>query len=195
MKDTRQLILDKNYEAVRLYGFQGTRADKVIKELDITKGALYHYFPSKKELGYAIVDEIVAPMFLERWQQLETYEGNPVDFIMDLIEKLKNYGTCEEINLGCPLNNLMQEMSPLDDGFRVRLERIVMRIQDIIRKALEEGQKNGYIKTEIEPTQTAIFVFSSLEGAYGIAKVMQSKDVFEKAAHGLITYLKSLKSK
>lgn len=194
MKDTRKLILDKNFEAVRLHGFQGTRADKVIKDLGITKGALYHYFPSKKDLGYAIVDEIVAPMFLEKWQQVEACEGNPVDCIIALIEKMKTHGSCEAINLGCPLNNLMQEMSPLDDGFRIRLERIVLKIHHIIQNGLEKGQKNGYVKAEVEPAQTAIFIFSSLEGAYGIAKVMQSKEVFEQAANGLITYLRSLKN-
>lgn len=57
MNDTRTQILERIYQAVRLHGFQGMRADKVVIDLGITKGALYHYFASKLELGYAIVDE------------------------------------------------------------------------------------------------------------------------------------------
>ena len=28
------------------------------------------------------------------------------------------------LNLGCPLNNLAQEMSPLDEGFRTRTQQV-----------------------------------------------------------------------
>ena len=48
--DTRQRILEKNFEAMHEHGYQGMRADKVVKELGITKGAFYHYFEGKQEL-------------------------------------------------------------------------------------------------------------------------------------------------
>ena len=64
LMNTREQILNKNYESMCVHGFQGLRTDKVIDTLGITKGAFYHYFSSKKELGYAIVDEIIAPHYI-----------------------------------------------------------------------------------------------------------------------------------
>ena len=76
MNDTRAQILERNFQAVRLHGFQGMRADKVITDLGITKGALYHYFPNKFELGYAIVDELIAPVYVNSWRPFEEATAN-----------------------------------------------------------------------------------------------------------------------
>jgi AcrR family transcriptional regulator len=71
MEDTRARILQENYKAVHRFGFQGTRTDKVVAELGITKGAFYHYFPTKNDLGYAIVDEIILPNYTSIWKAFE----------------------------------------------------------------------------------------------------------------------------
>jgi AcrR family transcriptional regulator len=56
---TRQLILQRCFEAIQAKGFETLRTDKEIARLKITKGAFYHYFPNKSELGYAVVDEVI----------------------------------------------------------------------------------------------------------------------------------------
>jgi TetR/AcrR family transcriptional regulator, transcriptional repressor for nem operon len=193
MIDTRQQILRKNFEAIHLHGFQGTRADKVISELGITKGALYHYFPTKKALGYAVVDELLAPMFIGTWKPIATYNGNPIDYITAKLHDLSASSTDEYIALGCPLNNLMQEMSPLDTGFRNRLQHILSEMQLSLAQGLKRGQKQGIVKKQNDPKQLAFFILSSLEGAYGVAKTMQSKQIFDQSIQTLIDYLDSLK--
>lgn len=193
MVDTRQLILEKNFESIHLNGFQGTRADKVIRELGITKGALYHYFPSKFALGYSVVDEIIAPHYIREWQFLKTYEGNPADGISQALQQMIAHATPQNIRLGCPLNNLMQEMSPLDEGFRVRLQRILNGMQQLIAEALQTGQQNHQIRSEGDASQTAFFIISAIEGCYSIAKALQSKEVFEQSMRQLIGYTQLLK--
>ena len=39
------------------------------------------------------------------------------------------------------MNNLAQEMSPLDDGFRARLDRAYARWQETVAAALTQGQR------------------------------------------------------
>lgn len=190
--DTRQQILEKNYHALHRHGYQGMRADKVTEELGITKGALYHYFPTKLELGYAVVDEILAPIYVGQWAPLKVSEGNPIDGIIAVLQK--HVKLPKDITLGCPLNNLMQEMSPLDAGFRTRLQNILLAMADALESALLRGQKSGVVKKNIDAKQTAFFILSSIEGAYGLAKTMQSKKVFESAVHALSGYVESLRA-
>ena len=55
---TRQKILDIAFEEILLKGYQGLRVDGVLKKAALTKGAFYHHFSSKKELGLAVIDEV-----------------------------------------------------------------------------------------------------------------------------------------
>lgn len=191
--DTRARILEKNAEAIHINGFQGTRTDKAIAELGITKGAFYHYFPDKMAMGYAIIDEILYPHYTSAWTHLENYAGNPVDGVIAGIERVRN--TCDEQNIGygCPLNNLIQEMSPLDEGFRGRLNRVVEKEIELIASAFEKAKQAGQMAAFIEPHALASFVFAGLEGSFTLGKIKRSKLVFDASIDQLVQYLNLLK--
>lgn len=190
--DTRQQILEVNFETIRKVGFQSTRTDKVTQELGITKGAFYHYFPNKKALGYAIIDEIIAPMYINTWRAIENTEGSPLIAIAKVLRSLSTVCQKDEVNHGCPLNNLTQEMSSLDDGFRERLGRIITTMQQIIAESLERGISQGYVKPEVNTRQVGIFIVASFEGAFGIGKGLQSQEILEQSMEALAIYTESL---
>jgi len=192
--DTRAKILEKNAEAIHINGFQGTRTDKVIAELGITKGAFYHYFPDKLAMGYAIIDEILYPQYISAFAHLENYSGNPVDGVVAGIERIRK--TCDEktVGYGCPLNNLIQEMSPLDEGFRKRLSRIVEKEIDLIAQAFVQAKANGQMAAHVEPQALANFVFAGLEGSFTVGKIKQSKQDFDASVDQLVQFLNTLKT-
>lgn len=193
MSDTRQQILEKNFEAIHKNGFQGTRTDKVITDLGITKGAFYHYFPSKTALGYAVVDEIIAPQYISTWRQLDNLEDHPIDGIIRILDDLKNSFSEEQIQLGCPLNNLIQEMAPLDEGFQMRLNQILDEMHGAIARALQRATDNIQLSVIVAPADLAHFILAALEGSFSIGKSRQSKLVFDRSIDQLIRYLRSLK--
>lgn len=190
--DTRARILEKNAEAIHVNGFQGTRTDKVIAELGITKGAFYHYFEDKKSLGYAIVDEILYPNYVGAWLHLEQETTQPVEAIIAGIQQQKNY--CDEASIiyGCPLNNLIQEMSPLDEGFHQRLSRIVNKQIALISTALEQAKAKGQLKEYVISKDLAYFILAGIEGSWTVGKSKRSKAIFEASLNQLIHYLKLL---
>jgi TetR/AcrR family transcriptional regulator, transcriptional repressor for nem operon len=191
--DTREKILTAMFTDVHKNGFQGLRADKVIKEMDVTKGAMYHYFPSKDSIGLAIIDEIIEPNYLKFYQDLDIFDGNPIDMLHFHLKDLVRMATDENISLGCPLNNLVQEMSPLSEEFRIKLKRIVDGMTTSVTKALKKGQKNGFVKKDSNPQAVADFYISSIEGAYSIAKVQRNIAVFKSNMAQLSLYLEILR--
>lgn len=193
--DTRTRILEKNFEAIHINGFHATRTDKVIAELGITKGAFYHYFPDKLSLGYAIVDEILYPRYVGMWEPLEFYKGNLLERIIQGVDSIRNTCSQETIGYGCPLNNLIQEMSPLDTGFRERLMRVVDREIELLRHAIERGKKQGQIQDTVNAKSLAYFIIAAIEGSFTIGKIKQSKAAFEASLDELIHFLKSLQVK
>ena len=191
--DTRQQILNIVYEDMKIHGFQGLRADKVIKDLNITKGALYHHFSNKFELGYAVVDEIIAPQFIAYWKPMETYSGNPLDYIIKSIRNVQQLYRKQNNVVGSPLSNLIQEMSPIDEGFRKRLSKIVHRIHSIIKSSLEEGISIKVVKANVQSEQLAWFILAAFEGSYSVSKVEPGGEIFNNSLSSFIHYLEQLK--
>jgi TetR/AcrR family transcriptional regulator, transcriptional repressor for nem operon len=54
--ETRTRIMDSAESLVLDHGFAGTSVDAVIAGAGVTKGAFFHHFASKAELGYALVE-------------------------------------------------------------------------------------------------------------------------------------------
>ncbi|MGD1842089.1 MAG: TetR/AcrR family transcriptional regulator [Thermonemataceae bacterium] len=191
--NTRTAILEKNFEAIRQDGFQGTRTDKVIATLGITKGAFYHYFPTKLAMGYAIVEEILAPAYIEKWTHLADYKGHPIDGIVEGIELIRRPISQKNIYLGCPLNNLVQEMSAIDQVFREKLSAIITTSISLIEQCIGRGQQASQISSKVKARSLAHFIFASIEGSFSMGKAQNSFEVFNMSIDSLISYLKSLK--
>ena len=64
---TRERLLQAAFKEVYNSGFQGTDLDTILDSAGVTKGALYHHFENKESLGYAIVDEVITGITLEKW--------------------------------------------------------------------------------------------------------------------------------
>jgi len=194
LANTRERILTQMFLDIRKNGFQGLRADKVIAEMDITKGALYHYFANKQAIGTAVIDEIIRPNYLRFYSELDRWEGNPIDKLQEHLKFLSDQATDSDIALGCPLNNLVQEMSPLDEDFRLRMKSIVDKIHSATAAALLRGQASGLVRDQVNPDQIAQFVFAGIEGAYTLAKVRRDAAVFQSNMKLLSQFLDTLRT-
>jgi len=175
---TRQLILQRCFEAIQSKGFETLRTDKEIARLKITKGAFYHYFPNKSELGYAVVDEVMLPFYEQKWASLANIETGVADALIAALEHEKTKATETSIKRGDVLTNMILEMSHSDDLFRQKLE-VVNEVQvKIIQKAIMAGRIAGELKNQTDARSMALFIVGQLMGCYTISKVRASKETF-----------------
>jgi AcrR family transcriptional regulator len=191
---TRQVILQAAFMEIYRKGYQGMRLDSVLAEIGMTKGALYHHFSSKQSLGYAVVDEVIQPMMASIWEEPLNMAEDPLDALAEVIETLPDKKPREFILFGCPLNNLIQEMSPQDSGFRKRLDRVMSNWHTTTKNALIKAQEKEFIRADIDCNETATFIMAALEGCIGIAKSAQSVDRLRSCLRGLTQYLQSLEN-
>jgi TetR/AcrR family transcriptional regulator, transcriptional repressor for nem operon len=191
--DTRGKILAAMFTDMHKNGFQGLRADKVIKEMAVTKGAMYHYFPSKDAIGLAVIEEIIEPNYLKFYIDLDSFDGNPIDMLQFHLKELVELGTDDNISLGCPLNNLVQEMSPLNEDFRLKLKHIVDKMTTSVANSLKKGQKKDFVVRDKEVQAVADFFISSIEGAYSMAKVQRNLTLFKSNMEQLSFFLDILR--
>ncbi len=169
LERTRKEILEIAFWEVFTRGFQGVSVDEIVKKTSLTKGAFYHVFPTKLDLGYALVDEVISPMIEERWLVPLADFQNPLEGILKQMQKLIGKDA-EHLKYGCPLNNLVQEMAPVDKGFKKRLGTALTSWISGTEKELKRAQKEGFIKGEVNVKDLATFIVMAHEGFYGMLK-------------------------
>jgi AcrR family transcriptional regulator len=138
---TRERLLQAAFREVHRSGFQSAGIDTILAATNVTKGALYHHFESKEALGYAIVEEVIAKLVHDRWLRPMLSDGQPIDILIGIVRGLPVRP--QDIRNSCPLLNLAQEMSPLDEQFRKRLERLFLAWQKGVATLLRRGQSQG----------------------------------------------------
>ena len=171
---TRETILEAAFQEVHRHGFQAASLSNILAKTGLTKGALYHHFPTKDDLGLAVIDEVVREgldaMMFAPLRESDT----PFDTLLDIIRHKAQRTDLENVSLGCPLNNLMQEMSPLNATFKKRLNAVLASWQAAVADALARAQKQGTVRRDVDCRAAALFIVSSWEGCVGVAKAMQS---------------------
>lgn len=191
---TRRRILEAAFLEFYKNGYQGGSLNHVVASAGTTKGALFHHFAGKQELGYAVVDEIVGPILKQRWlAPLET----STDPITELQRAFRRY-VQEDIASGhfiqgCPLNNLAQEMSPLDEGFRLRIDQLYASWRETYAAAFTRCIKAGKVSKDAAPGQIAALVVASQMGIWGTGKSSKNPELMAQAAEAICGYLDNLK--
>jgi TetR/AcrR family transcriptional repressor of nem operon len=188
---TRQRLLQAAYQEVYHSGFRGSDLETILDRAGVTKGALYHYFENKDALGYAVVDEVIAAMTHDKWLRPLEHADNPIDALARIVQSTSTKP--EWLQGGCPINNLAQEMSSLDEGFRKRLAKLFSGWCDGIAAALREGQKRGLVRSDVDPHERAIFLVAVYEGYVSLAKNSQDARVLQAGKRILIRHLESLR--
>lgn len=168
---TRGKLLTAAFEEIYRRGFQAASLDAILAKAGVTKGALYHHFPDKASLGLAVVDEVVQGLLLERWLgRLQQSPGDPLTALQRTLRLRATNPGPHEIELGCPLNNLAQEMSPLDERFRRAINATFDAWTEGFARALERGQAEGTVRRDVDARKIAAFVVAAVEGSSGLAK-------------------------
>jgi AcrR family transcriptional regulator len=184
-------LLEAAFREVYRSGFQSAGLEAILAAAGVTKGALYHHFGSKQALGYAIVEEIIAPDNRAQWLDPLENCADPIDVLIGIVQELPVQP--EVVRGGCPLINLAQEMSPLDAGFRQRLQTIFRNWQDGVAAAFEDGQKQGRVRRDLEPAQAAGLLIAMVEGYGALAKNAQDAKVMKEGIRNIVEWLRSLR--
>jgi TetR/AcrR family transcriptional repressor of nem operon len=189
-RSTREAILTAASRLMHVHGYNHTALDDVLRESGVGKGNFYYHFKSKEELGYAILDQIVAS-FLER--TLEPCFADPdrpalvqVRCFLDRLLEAQRERNCVG---GCALGNLAAELSDVHEGFRARLASVFAAWRERITVALRRAQEQGEVDGQCRPEAVADFLVASLEGAILLTKLTKDITVMEQCVMEMKRYL------
>jgi TetR/AcrR family transcriptional regulator, transcriptional repressor for nem operon len=189
---TRERLLQAASREIYRSGFQSASLDTILTSARVTKGALYHHFNNKEALGYAVVEEVISPNVRATWVRPLQSVKDPIDALIGIVRRLSVRP--KDVCGGCELNNLALEMSPLDAGFRKRLEIIFDAWREAAASILREGQIKGSVRRDVEPTDAAGLLIAMVEGYGSLGKNAQDPKVIKAGIKNIVGWLSSLRA-
>jgi TetR/AcrR family transcriptional repressor of nem operon len=189
---TRERLLQAASSEIYRSGFQSASVDTILAVAGVTKGALYHHFDSKEALGHAVIDEVIATCVRGKWVRPLQNGTDPIDALIGAVQGIPVRPA--DVRGGCQLNNLAQEMSSLDAGFRKRLAIIFDAWREAVASVLREGQAHGSVRCDVEPADAAGLLIAMVEGYASLAKNAQDPKVMKAGIRNIVGWLRSLRA-
>lgn len=193
--ETREKILMAAFDEIYSYGYQSASLSNILKNTSTTKGALYHHFKNKKELGLAVLDEVICTSYKENWIEPLRTTDDPITTMTELLTRSGEKMTDKDVHRGSSLSNIAQEMSPIDADFRGRTRQAFTEWQEAIEQAMERGKAAGNVEKELDSKSMALLLVATLEGCMGLAKNMQSLDTLICCGKGIIDRMETVRPK
>jgi TetR/AcrR family transcriptional regulator, transcriptional repressor for nem operon len=188
---TRARLLQAASREIYRSGFQSASLDTILSAAGVTKGALYYHFKNKEALGYAVIEEIIGPDNSGTWLRPLESAKDPIGALTGIVEGISVQP--KDVRGGCQLNNLAQEMSPLDAGFRKRLATVFQAWREGVAGVLREGQTSGRVRRDVEPSDAAGLLIAMVEGYGSLAKNAQDPKVMKAGIRNIVEWLRSLR--
>lgn len=191
---TKQIILDKSFTLFYENGFKTTSVDKIMKATKLTKGAFYHHYKNKKELGLAVISLKVQQRVYKGMITPLYQSGNALQILeTTFLDRLKSFPVYDKQH-GCPMNNFINEVGDLEVAYQLALRRIIEDWKAALIILIERGQKENTISKTLSSKAIAVYLISAFEGIRGIRKLYDTDAILDQYIDGLSLYLKQIKA-
>jgi TetR/AcrR family transcriptional repressor of nem operon len=187
--NTRSRILDVSEQLVQVRGFNGFSYADVAAELAVTKASLHYHFPSKAELGEALIAR-----YAERFAQaLAAIDANLTLAPAKLDAYANLYAEVLRQERMCLCGMLAAEYQTLPSPIRNAVVAFLNDNEAWLALVLEHGREDGSLRFSNTAADTARSIVSGLEGAMLVARPYGAIERFETAAAQLLASLAGTK--
>ena len=192
-KETQDLIINKSFELFYEKGYNATSIPDIMKETSLSKGAFYHHFKNKHEIGVKVIEVIIRKRIKKGFiAPLNNIESNIPKLLLEVFtNRIKNYSDREKA-LGCPANNLVGEIGYTEQDFRVILKSLFEEWREQLIKVIDIGKKRGEIKKDVNSSSVAISLICAFEGVRSIRKVYDDDIIFNEFLESMGNFIENL---
>jgi TetR/AcrR family transcriptional repressor of nem operon len=184
--DTATQILDVAERLVQIRGFNAFSYADVAGELRLTNAALHYHFPSKAELGEALI----ARYSIRFIGALAEIDGSLSDPLRKLDAYAGLYASVLQTQRMCLCGMLAADYETLSPGMQRAVADFFERNERWLAEVLKQGRDDGTLSFLGSPLEEARSIVSGLEGAMLIARSMGDIKRFKSAANHLLTALR-----
>ncbi|HEX4762893.1 MAG TPA: TetR/AcrR family transcriptional regulator [Usitatibacter sp.] len=183
--DTRSNLIDVATGQVRRRGYSAFSYADLAEAADLRKPSIHHHFPSKEDLGVAMV-ETYTERFSEDLARIDAGRGTALERLRAFARLYRKGLGAEQ---GCLCGVLASEIAVLPPRVQAGVRQFFQLNLQWLERTLEEGRSKRQLGAAVEPRRDARAVLAALEGALLVALSLQQPAVFDHAVDGLFAGL------
>lgn len=167
---TRERILQAALSIVRTRGFAATSIDDLCKAAGVTKGAFFHYFKSKDDLGVAAADywsEMTGAFFAAAPYHAH---ADPLDRVLGYIDFRKEILRGELPEFTCLVGTMVQEVYGAHPLVRDACARSILGHAETLEADISEAMRARNMRVAWTAQSLARHTQAVLQGAFILAK-------------------------
>jgi TetR/AcrR family transcriptional regulator, transcriptional repressor for nem operon len=184
-------LLNAALKVIRTKGYDATTVDDLCREAGVTKGAFFHHFKSKEDLGVAAT---------QYWNKVtsQLFEAAPYHRPEDPLHRLLAYidfrasiirGAVPEFT--CLLGTMVQETYATSENLReacdIGISTHAATLEQDISAAMAQHNITGFTAQSL-----ALYTQATLQGAFILAKAKNNADVARDTVAHLRRYIELL---
>ena len=149
-------ILDAALTVLVQNGYEGSRMDDVVSKSQLSKGAIYWYYKSKKDMYLDLVNFWVIRYSATINHLVENDQAAP-----DQLKSLFNYFIDQYESDPDPFIALTEfwSMAQKDDDFRAKLQKVYSQFLEVLEKIVAKGiEDDDFKKLDIRITAMSIML-------------------------------------
>jgi TetR/AcrR family transcriptional repressor of nem operon len=191
-QSARDKLLDAAVHVVRQKGYASTTVDDLCKEAGVTKGAFFHHFESKEDLGVAAA---------QYWNDFTSafFKSAPYHAHQDPLDRVLGYvdfrrqiiqGKLEDFT--CLLGTMVQEAYETSPRIRAACDEAISVHAERVAEDIAAAKKLYAPDANWDPQELALFTQVVLQGSFILAKAKHGPEMAEAAILHLRHYIEFL---
>ncbi len=172
---TTDFILEQVAPIFNRLGYVGTSMSDITNATGLTKGAIYGNFKNKEDLSIQAFNRVIK-LSIGYVSHMMMKHAKAKDQLKALTDVYKRY---YEITLdlgGCPIINMGSDANNQHPALMARVTSVMKKLVSNIAVIIEQGQKEGDFKIEINPQELAMRIYSTIQGSIFTSTMMKDEN-------------------
>ena len=188
---TRRAIVEKAAGVFNTKGYFGSSMTDLVREVGLEKGGIYNHFASKEELALEAFDYAVGTM-RERFQAALEGKEVALERLFAVVDVLGGLAEDPPVAGGCPILNTAVESDNAHMELKERAREAMSGWLRLIGGIIKEGVRNGELRPDTDPRETASVVVATLEGAVMLSRLYDDPAYMKRLVDHLKEHLRTL---
>lgn len=168
--NNRERILHTAREMLYRQGYNGTSVDDIVEASGVSKSNFYYHFPSKEDLGIAVLSLRREEMESLLRRTLRDEGRSPASRLAAFLTAILDHQESDLDRHGCPFGNLAAEMTDHSERIRCFLSGLFADLASELADVIRVGQASGQIRRDVDPVELATLILQAVQGMQLIMK-------------------------